>query len=334
MPERSRQGKNGPSLEQPPPDPTLARAPQPARLGNILIGTASWAEKTLLESHAFYPASVSSAESRLRYYARHFPIVEVDSAFYSVPSLDHVLAWGERTPADFRFGIKAFAAMTQHQFRIERLPPEVRAMVPPDLAESDRALYPRQVPDEMILAIWRHFRSAIAPLQAAGKLAYVLFQMPKWFLPSAANDQFLERLPERMPGLPIAVEFRAASWFTERRAPRTLDLLHRHELSYTCVDEPQGTPASVPPIAEVTSPRLAVVRFHGRRAEMWDRPGVSTTERFGYLYPLDELRSWVPRLLELSEQAAEVAVLMNNCYRESAVRNAKDLAELVLAARA
>jgi uncharacterized protein YecE (DUF72 family) len=306
----------------------------PACIGNLRIGTASWAERTLIESRAFYPPSVSSAESRLRYYARHFPIVEVDSAFYSVPSQDTVHSWAERTPSDFRFGIKAFAAMTQHQFRPERLPAELRAMVPPELLEEDRALYPRQVPDALLQAIWQLFRAAITPLQATGKLSYVLFQMPKWFTPSAANDRFLESLPQRMPGVPIAVEFRAASWFTERRTPRTLELLRRHDLSYTCVDEPQGTPASVPPITEVTSPRLAVVRFHGRRTEVWDQPGVSTTERFGYLYPLDELRGWVPRLLELSEQAGEVAVLMNNCYRESAVRNAKDLAELVLAARA
>ena len=306
----------------------------PEGIGNVRIGTASWAEKTLLQSHAFYPPSVSSAEARLRYYARHFPIVEVDSAFYSVPSQETTHAWAERTPAGFRFGIKAFAAMTQHQFRLERLPAELRAMVPPDLLEEDRALYPRQVPDALVEGIWRLFRAAVTPLQAAGKLSYVLFQMPKWFTPSAANDRFLESLPQRMPGVSIAVEFRAASWFTEQRTARTLDLLRCHDLSYTCVDEPQGTPASVPPIAVVTSPRLSVVRFHGRRTEMWDRPGVSTTERFGYLYPIDELRSWVPRVLELSEQASEVAVLMNNCYRESAVRNAKDLAELVLAARA
>src|SRR5262245_8880305 len=127
----SDRSRTPPDLEQPPPDPTLARAPLPARIGNIGIGTASWTEKTLLESHAFYPASVSSAESRLRYYARHFPIVEVDSAFYSVPSQETVLAWAERTPADFRFGVKAFAAMTQHQFRSERLPAELRTLLPP-----------------------------------------------------------------------------------------------------------------------------------------------------------------------------------------------------------
>ena len=306
----------------------------PAEGSNVRVGTASWAEKTLIESRAFYPPSASSAEARLRYYAQQFSIVEVDSAFYSVPGQDTVHAWAERTPPEFRFGIKAFAAMTQHPFRPERLPAEVRALVPPELLEEDRALYPRQVPDAVIEAIWRLFRAAITPLQAAGKLSYVLFQMPKWFTPSAASDRFLESLPARMPGVPLAVEFRAASWFGERRTARTLDLLRRHDLSYTCVDEPQGTPASVPPITEVTSARLSVVRFHGRRAEVWNQPGVSTTERFRYLYSIDELQPWVPRLLELSDQAAEVAVLMNNCYRDSAVRNAKDLADLVRAARA
>ena len=66
-------------LAAPPPLPSLQRGPEPARIGNVLIGTASWTEKTLLASRTFYPPSVTTAEQRLRYYVRHFPVVEVDA---------------------------------------------------------------------------------------------------------------------------------------------------------------------------------------------------------------------------------------------------------------
>jgi len=49
-------------LAAPPPLPSLQRGPEPARIGNVLIGTASWTEKTLLASRTFYPPSVTTAE--------------------------------------------------------------------------------------------------------------------------------------------------------------------------------------------------------------------------------------------------------------------------------
>ena len=99
------------------------------------------------------------------------------------------------------------------------------------------------------------------------------------------------------------------------------------DLSLVCVDMPQGFRSSVPPIAEATSPALSVVRFHGRDPEAWQKKTV--TERFRYLYREDELAEWVPKIDHLSESAREVHVLMNNCYRDQAVTNARQLADLL-----
>jgi uncharacterized protein YecE (DUF72 family) len=52
-------------------------------MNRILIGTASWTDKSLIESGLFYPPEVKSAEERLRYYAHQFSVVEVDSAYYA-----------------------------------------------------------------------------------------------------------------------------------------------------------------------------------------------------------------------------------------------------------
>src|SRR5262249_7544931 len=97
---------------------------------------------------------------------------------------------------------------------------------------------------------------------------------------------------------------------------------------YTCVDEPQGFTSSIPPIAAVTSD-LALVRMHGRGAATWNRTAKGASERFRYRYSVNELGQWVPRIQELSRQTDTVHVLMNNCYSDYAVTNARQLRELV-----
>jgi uncharacterized protein YecE (DUF72 family) len=302
----------------------------PARVGNIAIGTASWTERTLLASRAFYPALANTPERRLRYYACHFPLVEVDATYYALPSLANATAWAERTPPDFSLGVKAYAALTQHPLEPRRLDRDLNAELPSRL-RSARSVYPRDLPPAVLDEIWARFHRALEPLRSAHKLAYVLFQMPKWFTPSRDAHAYLEALPARMPGTTIAVEFRQAGWMTEDRGARTIEFLGRRGLVYVSVDEPQGTRASVPPVAAATSEELAVVRFHGRRTAMWDKAGASTTERFGYLYRPDELGEWMPRLRALARSTRRVHVLMNNCYRQYAVQNAKELAALLVA---
>ena len=315
-------------LGEPPPLAALARGPEPARIGNVCVGTASWTERTLLASRSFYPPAASTPERRLRYYARHFPVVEVDATYYALPRTAHARAWAERTPPGFAFGVKAHAALTDHPLEPGRLDRDLVAELPAAL-RTRRRVYPRDLPAGVLDEIWRRFHAALEPLRAAGKLAYVLFQMPPWFTPTRAHAHHLAAVPARLPGTAVAVEFRQAGWLAESRRDRVLDFLGRHGLVYVAVDEPQGTRASVPPVAAVTSDALAVVRFHGRRAATWDTPGVTTSERFGYLYQGDELREWVPRLRELAHRTRTVHVLMNNCYRHYAVQNAKELAALL-----
>jgi uncharacterized protein YecE (DUF72 family) len=317
-------------LTAPPPRAELDRGPIPARIGNVCIGTASWTEKTLLASRTFYPPAANTAERRLRYYARHFPVVEVDATYYALPSAENARAWVERTPGDFVIGVKAYAALTQHAVEPARLDRELKGELSPDL-RAKRNVYPRDLPTGVLDELWRRFVVALAPLREAGKLGYLLFQMPKWFAPTRESHAYLETLAPRVAGSQVAVEFRQAGWMTPERQARTLDFLRRNGLAYVSVDEPQGTRSSVPPLAAATSDDISVVRFHGRKQATWDRPGVTTTERFGYLYGTDELREWVPRVRDLAGHARRVHVLMNNCYRDHAVANAKDLAGLLAA---
>jgi uncharacterized protein YecE (DUF72 family) len=72
-----------------------------------------------------------------------------------------------------------------------------------------------------------------------------------------------------------------------------------------------------------------MVRFHGRDPKAWTTKSETASERFRYDYTKDELQEWVPKIDELSEQARETHVLMNNCYRDFAVRNARDLGAML-----
>lgn len=316
---------------------TLTRVPEsPAwqlfRSEGIRIGTASWTDKTLLEPGLFYPEGMKTPAERLVFYAEHFPIVEVDSTYYGLPSERNAELWVERTPDDFVFNVKAFALLTQHPTKASALPKDVRELIPEDVREKGR-FYPRDLSAEVLEECWTRFLSSLRPLRGASKLGALLFQFPEWFPPSRANRDYVvqcgDRVAAALPGVACAVEFRSEGWMRdEQRQQRTLEMLEEHGLPYVCVDMPQGFRTSIPPVAAATAP-LAVVRFHGRRTDTWGKRNVSVLEKFGYDYSKDELSEWQPRIAELATAAREVHVLMNNCYRDYAVRNARTFGDLV-----
>jgi uncharacterized protein YecE (DUF72 family) len=296
-------------------------------VGNIYYGTSSWTDKTLLASKRFYPSNARSAEDRLRYYAERFPLVEVDSTYYALTSESNAELWVERTPDHFVFNVKAFALLTQHPVNVRSLPGPVKEELPKSALDKAR-LYPKDFPERASELVWSMFASAIEPLKRAGKLGAVLFQFPRWFVRSRKGFDYLRELAERV-SYPIAVEFRGGGWMDEEKRESTLAQLEELEMAYVVVDEPQGFKSSVPPVVACTSPELAVVRFHGRNAETWEKPGISAAERFRYLYSDDELREWVKPARELAGQAKQVQILMNNCYEDYGVRNAAQIARLL-----
>jgi uncharacterized protein YecE (DUF72 family) len=292
------------------------------------VGISSWTERTLIES-GWYPPGTSTAEARLRYYASVFPLVEVDSPYYAIPSEHQAAVWVDRTPPTFTINVKAHALMTGHYTDPRRLPPDLRDELPEDLRSKIR-LYPKDLPAGMLDEVSRRFCAALAPLRNSGKLGVVLLQYPVWFPFSFAGADQLAATRERLVGWPLAVEFRNATWLSDRHRAQTLQLLREHDLAYTCVDEPQGFPSSVPPVVAVTAD-VAVVRFHGRNAATWDRSMHSAAARLDYRYSLAELQGWVPALHALATEAREVHAVMNNCHRDYAVQNAAELSELLAA---
>ncbi|CAI8861070.1 DUF72 domain-containing protein [Methylocaldum szegediense] len=294
----------------------------------ILVGTASWADKNLIDSGLFYPAHIKTPSDRLAYYASQFPLVEVDSSYYALPSERNAALWAERTPADFRFDIKSFRLFTQHQTPPKVLPVDIRVALG---AVEKQHIYYHDLPEELRDELWQRFRSALRPLKDAGKLGVVLFQFPPWFVFRQSNLEHIAACARMMEGFRVAVEFRHRSWFDDQHRENALEFERRLGLTHVVVDEPQGFASSIPSVWEVTTPEIAVVRLHGRKRETWSQKGLeSSAERFNYLYSTDELRKLVGAVKTLASKAREVHVVFNNNFGNFAQRNARDLAQLLL----
>lgn len=301
--------------------------------GQIRIGTASWTDPTITKGGIFYPPGTTSAEDRLRWYADQFPIVEVDSSYYSLPLRANAQLWAERTPPHFVFHLKAHALMTGQPTEVARLPEPLIDALPAVLADRDR-IYAKDLPRELYDAVWDSFLDAVAPLQAAGKLGGILLQYPRWFLPTPENRAHLADSAERLAGVPGAVELRNRHWFdgdvgAGRGTDWTLAMLRELGLTHVAVDGPQGLESSVPLVAAVTTPELGMIRLHGRRVATWEAARVPTVERYRYLYTPAELGAFVPQVETVSAQARQTTVFLNNCYGNYGTTNARELIALL-----
>ncbi len=302
-----------------------------SRESKVLVGTASWTDPTLIKCKRFYPAEAKTPQERLRFYASQFPIVEVDSSFYALPSIDNAISWARTTPEEFVFDVKAFRLFTLHQTPVKSLPPEVRPAAEP-AANRQGNVYYADLPSEVRDDLWQRFKDGVGPLRQAGKLGYVLLQLPPWALKRKSNIEHLMECADRLDGCTVAVEFRHVSWMSELEQRATVATLREQNLALVIVDEPQGFYSSLPTVWEVTSPDLAVVRFHGRNREMWMKKGLkSSAERFDYLYSDEELQEFVEPVKRLTERTKKVHALFNNCMEDKAQRNARQFAEMLAA---
>jgi uncharacterized protein YecE (DUF72 family) len=292
-------------------------------MGEILVGTCSWTDKTLIESGRFYPSGAHSAETRLRYYASQFRVVEVDSAYYALPSEKTSRLWVERTADGFIFDVKAFRLFTRHPTPLSALPRDISEALPSGL-RGKAAIYQRDLPPELVAELWRRFEQALLPLDSAGKLGVVLFQFPPWFQPASETREYMLACSDRLGQYTAAIEFRHHAWLDDRNIEKTLGFLRDHNLAFVCVDEPQGLRSSVAPIAEATAD-IGLVRFHGRNRETWEKRGISVSERFNYRYTEEELRGWAPKLKELAAKTRQLHVLFNNCHQDKAAANARQM---------
>jgi uncharacterized protein YecE (DUF72 family) len=187
-------------------------------VGRILVGTASWTDKTLLAS-GWYPQDADDPAKRLEFYASQFPLVEVDSTYYTPPNERNSRLWAERTPEGFTFDVKAYSLLTQHPTRTSSLYKDLRP-------ESDkRNIYPKDLDPAVIDEVWERFLAALEPLHDSGRLGSLLFQFPPWFGIRQSNKHDILECKRRCEPYRMCVELRNSSWMSPESARAHQQLL-------------------------------------------------------------------------------------------------------------
>lgn len=297
-------------------------------MARILVGTSSWTDKTLIESGRFYPASATTPEDRLRFYASRFPIVEIDSSYYGIPTVENARRWVERTPADFVFNIKTYRLFTRHQTPVVSLAKDIRTALGP---LKNKNVYDKDVPAEISLELWRQFRAVLEVLRDGGKLGAVHMQFAPWVAFHPESFSYIEHCRAMLAGFTVAVEFRNKTWFdTAKHSDRTLGFERDNRLVNVVVDAPQNIANTIPSVWEVTNPALSVVRLHGRNHATWNRKGLkASSQRFDYDYDRAELKEIGKQVKMIADRVETTHVLFNNNYQDQGQRGAAELRELL-----
>ncbi|MFW9939935.1 MAG: DUF72 domain-containing protein [Candidatus Thorarchaeota archaeon] len=155
----------------------------------IEIGTAGWDYKDWVGP--FYPRQLERSQ-HLEYFAKYFDIVEINSTFYNLPSLDMVQNWKLRVPADFRFIIKVWQKITHNLEDLEL--------------------------DTYIIK----FFSTMDYLNE--KIEAFLLQFPPWFIYTEDHFMKLKSLLNELPSkYKYIVELRDNSWFNPTILSKFID---------------------------------------------------------------------------------------------------------------
>lgn len=263
----------------------------------ITIGLTGWSD---------HPLIASDRQRKLEDYASHFPFVEMDTSFYAIPSEKNIKSWIEKTPDAFQFIPKAYSAMTLHR--------------------------PWDKEYTTLVDLFDTYKVSFYPMVKEKRIKTFLFQFPPFFHYKQKNIDYLKKVGQLMGTLPVAVEFRHPSWFSSENTKHTLQALEDNFFSYTVVDQPQTPGNSTPAILEVTNPKLALYRLHGRNYSGWlsanEDPNWRETRTL-YDYSQEELIEIQKNTEQLARKANEVAVIFNNNSGGHAAKNAKELQKIM-----
>ncbi len=244
-------------------------------------------------------------------------MVEVNSTFYSVPEPPMVERWNRSTPADFVFDVKLHQLFSRHATAGRLLPPELQRMAAID---SKGRVKPT---GELEAALLKYYVGLAEHLRAAGKMGAFLLQMTPAFSPAAHDLEELEFLLRGLATYGVALEFRNRHWVEGEQLERTLAFLRQHAVTLVSVDAPAQDHFTIMPsgLDEITAPRLAYLRLHGRNARAYLR-GKTVATRFDYDYRDSEIEEVAERALRLAGAAREVHVIFNNNNLDQAPRAA------------
>jgi len=258
-----------------------------------------------------------AAGDRLRWYAQHLELVEVNSTFYSVPEPRMVERWCAVTPAEFTFDVKLHQLFSFHSTPAKLLPPDLQLR-----AEKDARGNVKTTPD-LQEALLKTFLLPMSIIRNAGKLGVLLLQLSPAFSPRKHELSELEPLIEMLREYDLAIEFRNRNWAVGDQLGLTIDFVRKHRAIFVNVDAPVSDHFTVMPsgVDEVTNSKVAYLRLHGRNAKAYIT-AKTVAARFDYDYSDNEVKEVAQRSEKLAQQARELHVIFNNNNLDYAPRAA------------
>ena len=239
-----------------------------------------------------------------------------------------------------------FAGLSPRQHRIDRLlsyvevleiqqsaeaplKPEIARLWMKKVAASPRlrltaVLGHRFTQDRDLSPAWVDaWKAGLLPLQREGCLAALMLEFPWAFRFNRENRDFLIELRRTFHEFRLAGEFLHESWLSEE----ALAILSKYKISFVNVDQPTYF-RGMPP-ASVLTTSTALVRLHGRSSPDAYREFGRRASAPPYLYSLDELEEWQPRLSRLAAAAKECLVIFTNAQAGACLVNSLQLSEIL-----
>ena len=193
---------------------------------NVWIGTAGYSYPAWVGG--FYPKGTPSP-GLLPYYARHFPVVEINSSFHRPPTVAQARKMAGKVPPGFRFVLKV-PQSASHGFEPTDLPA---------------------------------FHAAAEAVADTGKLHGLLVQVAEAFHNTPGHRDWLVSIRDALRPFPLAVEFRHVSW----DGPAVPAWIEKNDFTLVGVGVPD-IPTLYPRGLRVVGKRL-YARLHTENAANW-----------------------------------------------------------------
>jgi uncharacterized protein YecE (DUF72 family) len=156
----------------------------------------------------FYPKGLAQTKW-FDFYSQHFNSLELNTTFYKFPQLRFLQNWYDKSPAIFRFSVKAPRLITHYKL----------------FKDSKR----------MLSDFYNTSRGGLAD-----KLGCILFQLPDRI---KFSDEMLERIIDNMdPAFTNVVEFRDESWWKNKVYRK----LSEHNINFCSISYPGLTDKVIP----------------------------------------------------------------------------------------
>ena len=293
----------------------------------VLTGSCSWTDQTLVEEADWYPRRTMSRRGAAALLRRPVPADRDRLDLLRAAGRAAGGLWAERTPDGFRFDVKAYSLLTGHPTRPRSLWRDLREQLPPDVAEK-RNIYAKHLDPggdrrgvaavrggAAAAARGRQARRGAVPVPAVVRARGATTGRRSRRCASACPTTGSASSSARRAGWPRSATAsgrwacsRSTAWCscasTRRRSPACRGCWRSPTRSCSwCASTDARTAPGPTPRARRRSAFATCTRRRSSRSSAADR--------------------------RARREARETHLLMNNCYRDYAVRNAAQLRDLL-----